>query len=100
VRSLFRSRLSLQVEVLALRHQLAVYQRSIKRPLDHVVVLSERHLKEIVSSYLDYYHRWRTHLSLAMDAPGGRPAQPPNQGKVIEFPEVGGLHHHYERLAA
>jgi putative transposase len=32
VRSLFKSRLSLQVEVLALRHQLAVYQRSIKRP--------------------------------------------------------------------
>jgi hypothetical protein len=32
VRTLFRSRLSLQVEVLALRHKLAVYQRSIKRP--------------------------------------------------------------------
>ena len=65
-----------------------------------MIVLNERHLKETISSYLDYYHRWSTHLSLAMDAPGGRPAQPPNLGKVIEFPEVGGLHHQYERLAA
>src|SRR5258706_16350619 len=31
-RTLFRSRLSLQVEVFALRHQLAVDQRSIRRP--------------------------------------------------------------------
>ncbi len=32
IASLFRSRLSLQVEILALRHQLTVYQRSIRRP--------------------------------------------------------------------
>jgi len=30
--SLFRSRVSLQVEILALRHQLGVYHRSIRRP--------------------------------------------------------------------
>ena len=30
--SLFRSRLSLQVEIVALRHQLAVYKRSERRP--------------------------------------------------------------------
>ena len=24
----------------------------------------------------------------------------PALGKVVQFPEVGGLHHHYERLAA
>ncbi len=28
----FRSRASMQLEILALRHQLAVYQRSAKRP--------------------------------------------------------------------
>jgi hypothetical protein len=26
--------------------------------------------------------------------------QPPDLGKVLQFPEVGGLHHHYERWAA
>ena len=29
---MFRSRLSLQFEIVALRHQLAVYQRTTKRP--------------------------------------------------------------------
>jgi len=27
-------------------------------------------------------------------------AHPPDAGKVIAFPQVGGLHHRYERLAA
>ena len=74
---------------------------SIRRDcLDHVIVLHDRHLKRILKSYFDYYHRWRTHLSLEMDSPESRPVQPPALGGVIDFPEVGGLHHHYERLAA
>ena len=32
ISGLFRSRLSLQAEVLALRHQLAVYERTCRRP--------------------------------------------------------------------
>ena len=74
---------------------------SIRRDcLDHTIVLSERQLRRVLAQYFNYYHRWRTHLSLAMDRPEGRPVQAPNQGMVFEFPEVGGLHHHYERLAA
>jgi len=74
---------------------------SIRRDcLDHVIVLNERHLKRILTGYFDYYHRWRTHLSLGMDSPASRSVQPPTLGKVAQFPEVGGLHHHYERLAA
>ena len=68
--------------------------------LDHVIVLNERHLKRILACYFDYYHRWRTHLSLEMDSPESRSVQPPAFGKVLQFPEVGDLHHHYERLAA
>ena len=68
--------------------------------LDHVVVLNERHLRRIVARYLDYYHDWRTHLSLSQDAPNPRPMHPPDRGRVVEFPDIGGLHHHYERLAA
>ena len=30
--SLFRSRMSMQMEILALRHQLGIYQRTHKRP--------------------------------------------------------------------
>lgn len=74
---------------------------SIRREcLDHVIVLNERHLKRVISNYLDYYHHWRTHLSLAMDTPDPRPIQGPERGRVVESPKVGGLHHHYERLAA
>jgi putative transposase len=68
--------------------------------LDHVVALNECHLRRIVARYLDYYHDWRTHLSLSMDAPNPRMVHPPDRGRVVAFPELGGLHHHYERLAA
>ena len=74
---------------------------SIRREcLDHVVVLSEEHLRRILRSYFDYYHRSRTHLSLKKESPEPREVQYPDQGKVIEFSQVGGLHHRYERRAA
>jgi putative transposase len=74
---------------------------SIRRDcLDHVIVLGEQHLRGILTSYLAYYHRSRTHLSLDKDAPEPRAVQPPKLGPVVEFPEVGGLHHRYERRAA
>jgi len=59
-----------------------------------------RHLKRILTSYYKYYHRWRTHQSLGIDSPGSRSVQLPALGNVIQFPEVGGLHHHSERLVA
>ena len=74
---------------------------SIRRDcLDHVVVFGERHLRKILAGYLAYYHRSRTHLSLEKDAPEPRSIQPPLLGAVVEVPEVGGLHHRYERRAA
>lgn len=74
---------------------------SIRREcLDHVIVLGEGHLRRILRSYLHYYHQSRTHLSLQKDCPEPRLAQPPSMGKVISFPQVGGLHHRYERMAA
>jgi putative transposase len=68
--------------------------------LDHIIVFGERSLRRTMHSYCAYYHQWRTHLSLGKDAPQRRRAQLPGEGQVIEFPEVGGLHHHYERRAA
>ena len=74
---------------------------SVRREcLDHVVVLGERHLHGILKSYFAYYHRARTHLSLSKDAPDPRQAHPPTMGEIVELPEIGGLHHRYERLAA
>jgi transposase InsO family protein len=74
---------------------------SIRREcLDHVIVLGERHLKRILSSYVRYYHSARTHLSLNKDTPNGRAIHSPEQGRVVELPRVGGLHHEYVRMAA
>lgn len=68
--------------------------------LDHVVVLRQGHLRRLLQSYFAYYHGWRTHLGLAKDAPEPRRVQPLGRGKIIAFPEVGGLQHRYERRAA
>lgn len=74
---------------------------SIRREcLDHVIVLSENHLRRVLAEYVEYYNESRTHLSLDMDSPAHRPVQTPDQGEVITMPQVGGLHHRYERRAA
>ena len=68
--------------------------------LDHVIVLNEASLYRHVKSFLEYYHESRTHLSLAKDPPEPRPVHPPELGAVVAIPQVGGLHHRYERRAA
>ena len=68
--------------------------------LDHVIVLNQAHLRRALQSYLAYYHCCRTHLSLDKDAPEPRRVQPPEEGKISAFPEVGGIHHRYERRVA
>jgi transposase InsO family protein len=74
---------------------------SIRREcLNHVLVLGERHLRRVLTSYFAYYHRARTHLSLDKDAPDGRPIELPATGRIVQLPEVGGLHHRYIRQAA
>src|SRR6266487_3682321 len=65
---------------------------SIRREcLDHVIVLGERHLRRLLTAYLAYYHRARTHLALEKDAPTTRRVQTPTEGPVVAFPEVGGF---------
>src|SRR6266508_1808527 len=63
---------------------------SIRREcLDYVVIVNERHLRRVLSSYVQHYHRTRTHLSLNKDCPETRSAHPPTAGKIIAFPEFG-----------
>lgn len=73
---------------------------SIRREcLNHVIVLSECHLRRRLRSYFTYYHDARTHLGLVKQCPKPRLVETPDQGKVIAFPHVGGLHHEYRRAA-
>jgi len=74
---------------------------SIRREcLDHVMVFNAWHLRRRLRAYLSHYHKTRAHLSRGKDTPDGRPVEPPDSAKIIAFPQVGGLHHRDERLAA
>jgi putative transposase len=72
---------------------------SIRREcLNHYIILNARHLKRTLSSYFRYYHQSRTHLSLDKQCPFPREAL--SVGKIVAIPQLGGLHHRYERIAA
>ena len=66
--------------------------------LDHVIAVNERHLKRLLTDYVNYYHEDRTHLGLNKGTPNARvPAV--TRGRVIAQPRLGGLHHRYDRAA-
>ena len=72
----------------------------VRYSLDYVIVFNEASLYQHMKSFITYYHRSRTHLGLGKDTPEIRPVQSPEAGCVVAIPEVGGLHHRYERRAA
>jgi transposase InsO family protein len=73
---------------------------SIRREcLDHVVIISEAHLRRLLRRYCAYYNRSRPHQALENNSPIPRQVQPPSRGAIRAVPEVGGLHHRYQRVA-
>ena len=74
---------------------------SIRREcLDHVIVTTAAGLHRVLTAYVGYYLRSRTHLALGKDTPSRRLVTPPSAGRIVAIPEVGGLHHRYDRGAA
>ncbi len=70
--------------------------RSIRREcLDHVIVINERHLREVLDEFADYYNLDRPHRSLGLQSPLHRPLV--RDGPVTRRPVLGGLHHVYGR---
>ena len=73
---------------------------SIRREcLDHILVISEAHLRRVLREYFAYYHDSRPHQSLDGNAPRPREIEPPSQGRIVAEPRVGGFHHRYRRAA-
>ena len=68
--------------------------------LDHIIVVNAAGLHRTLTEYLAYYMRSRTHLALDKDTPITRPVSKPSTGRIVTTPEVGGLHHRYDRIAA
>jgi Integrase core domain len=61
---------------------------SIRRKcLDHVIIFDERHLCRVLSSYFQYYHKTRTHLSLDKDCPQTRPNTPAHRRQDYRLPK-------------
>jgi len=74
---------------------------SIRREcLDHVIVWNARGLQRVLTAYVEYHQQSRTHLSLDKDTPIHRSSMPHGDGRIVAIPQVGGLHHRYERHAA
>jgi transposase InsO family protein len=73
---------------------------SIRREcLDHVIVINERHLRRLLRRYLAYYNATRPHQALHNNSPYPRDMQTPTAGRIVAIPQVGGLHHRYQRVA-
>jgi transposase InsO family protein len=72
----------------------------LRECLDHVLVFSATGLLRLMRRYGAYYEQSRTHLSLNKDAPNPRRIAQPKEGCVVAIPQLGGLHHRYERRAA
>ena len=71
---------------------------SIRREaLNHHIIIDEKHLHQIMTHYVDYYHNDRTHLALEKDTPHEREIQerPEGDAVLVEEPRLGGLHHRY-----
>ncbi|MGH2354119.1 MAG: integrase core domain-containing protein [Chloroflexota bacterium] len=73
--------------------------------LDHIIPLDERHLRTILTQYVDYYNHHRPHRTLQLRTP--RPQERPRAGpgspgpgtSVQSRPILSGLHHVYEYAA-
>ena len=70
--------------------------------LDHVLVLSERHLRHVLQEYVAYDNTTRPHQSLGDEPPDGprHAHRPPGPMRLTSRPILGGLHHEYAWQAA
>jgi putative transposase len=65
--------------------------------LDHLIVLSESHLRAVLAEFTRFYNRDRPHRTLCLETP--LPPVRPATGSIRARPVLGGLHHAYERAA-
>jgi putative transposase len=76
---------------------------SVRRELlDHILILSDRHLHRKIKTYVQYFNRARPHQGLDGCIPipsGAPPAVTPPLSQLRRIPILGGLHHDYQWAA-
>lgn len=82
------------------------FMGSLRREcLDHMLILSERHLQRIVTEYIAYFNQMRPHQGIGQRIP--EPEAAPfigiigtaSAGRIIGRSILAGLHHDYRRAA-
>jgi transposase InsO family protein len=76
---------------------------SVRREcLDHVLLISEAHLRRVLREYARYFNRSRPHQGINQRVPD-RESSPDISAataeEIVSFPVLGGLHHEYRRAA-
>ncbi len=66
--------------------------------LDHLLIISRRHLERVLTEYTRHYNKARPHRSLNLDAPVSF-GEPSRTGAVRRTDVLGGIVHEYERAA-
>ena len=116
-----RREASKDAELLALRHENAVPSRQVGRVryrpgdrlwlaalsrliLDQMLIVSEHHLRRVLTEYLPHYNDARPHRSLGQLTPAQADTHPPEPGNLAEFrirrkQVLGGLTHEYYAAA-
>jgi transposase InsO family protein len=75
---------------------------SVRREcLDHILILGERHLHQVLSDYTRYFNQARPHQGIqqAIPEPSCGPQVEHGLCPIRAVPVLGGLHHDYQRVA-
>jgi len=76
---------------------------SVRREcLDHILLMSEGHLRRVVMEYVTYFNGARPHQGINQRVPECQERSSlacDRTGTVLAFPVLGGLHHEYRRVA-
>ena len=67
--------------------------------IDFFLILSERHLSKVLKEYREFYNKSRAHQGIGQQRPLKPETPTAEQGKIVAFPVLGGLHHTYQKVA-